>query len=167
MLTPKKKLFIAEYQKDLNATQAAIRAGYSKKTAKSQGQRLLTDVDVKKSIAKKTKEKFEKLEIGAEKVLQESARIAFSDIRKVFAPNMTLKNVDEWDDNTAASISSVEIEEEFSGRGKDREQVGWTKKVKCWDKVKALELLGKHLNLFTDKVEVEIKPLLVLKSKTQ
>jgi len=70
VLTPKQRLFVAEYLVDLNATQAAIRAGYSKKTAKSQGQRLLTNVDVAAAIQKAFEDRIERTEIDADYVLK-------------------------------------------------------------------------------------------------
>ena len=65
-----------------------------------------------------------------------------------------MKNIVDIDDNTAAAISSVESFEEYQGRGDDREYIGDTKKIKMYSKEKALELLGKQLGMFKDKVEV-------------
>lgn len=101
-MTDKQKMFCHEYMVDRNATQAAIRAGYSPKTAKSQGQRLLTKVDIKKYIDEHTEEQYERAGISADDVLNELVSIAM--------------------------VDGVEI------TGKQ--------------KIKALELLGRHLGLF-------------------
>jgi phage terminase small subunit len=69
-LTPKQERFINEYLIDLNATQAAIRAGYSKKTSKSQGQRLLTNVDIAAAIARAQGDRTERTNITQDYVLE-------------------------------------------------------------------------------------------------
>ncbi len=74
--------------------------------------------------------------------------MAFSDLRKVYNADGSLKLPTEWDDDMAAAISGVETFEEFQGRGKDRKYIGTTKKVRVFDKVRALEILGKHLGIF-------------------
>lgn len=76
-LSPKKEKFVNEYLKDSNAAQAAIRAGYSEKTARSQGQRLLTNVDIKKEIAERNKKVNEKYAIDHDSIRQELAKLAF------------------------------------------------------------------------------------------
>jgi phage terminase small subunit len=75
ILTPKQRLFVVEYLKDLNATQAAVRAGYSEKTARSQGQRLLTNVDIAAAIKKAIDERAEKIQIDAEWVLRQAVAL--------------------------------------------------------------------------------------------
>jgi phage terminase small subunit len=87
-------------------------------------------------------------EITAADVLKEAARIAFSDIRKLFDENGNLKPVSELDDDIAAAVASIEVTEEFAGSGESREFVGYTKKIKFWDKNAALEKLFKLLGLF-------------------
>lgn len=152
-LSAKQQRFVEEYVVDLNATQAAIRAGYSEKTAYSQGQRLLKHVEVAAIIAEHQERLANRAEVTAERILQELARIAFVDPRAIFAEDGSVKPIPEWEEDIARALSGCEVTEEFAGRGADREQVGFTKKVKFWDKRGALELLGKHLALFTDKVE--------------
>lgn len=152
-LTPKQERFVAEYLIDLNATGAARRAGYSEKTANEQGSRLLANASVAAAIEAARAKQAAKLEITAERVLRELARIGFSDPRKLYRDDGSLKPITELDDDTAATIAQVEVLEEFAGRGDEREQIGWTKKLKHWDKVAALDKLGKHLKLFTEKHE--------------
>src|SRR5271157_5246902 len=83
-LTVRQTLFIAEYLIDLNGTRAAIAAGYSRKTANEQASRLLANVKVASEIAERLEKRITKLEITADAVLQELAKLAFFDPRKLF-----------------------------------------------------------------------------------
>lgn len=152
-LTKKQQVFVAEYLTDMNATRSAIAAGYSENSAGEQGSRLLTKAKVSEEIAKKTQERCEKLNITADRVLAEIAKLAFLDPRKFYDDKGNLREVTELDDETAACLAGVEVFEEFEGRGADRERIGQTKKIKFADKGINLERLGKHLKLFTEKIE--------------
>ena len=149
-LTAKQRRFVEEYLIDLNATQAAIRAGYSEKTAKSVGQETLTKPDVLAAVQEAIAQRSERTETTQDQVLKELSRIGLSDLRKIFGEKGNLLNPSEWDEETASAISSVEVVTKSAG---DKE-VEYVHKVRLWDKPKALELLGKHLALFTDKLEV-------------
>lgn len=92
-------------------------------------------------------------EWSQERVLQELRMLGLSDIRVLFHENGSLKPVTEWPEEIARAVASIEVFEEFAGSGEDKAQIGWTKKVKFWDKTRALELVGKNLKLFTDKIE--------------
>jgi len=141
-LNKKQTRFVEEYLIDLNATQAAIRAGYSQKTAYRIGHDLLQKTSVQEAIQKEMAERSERTQITADAVLQELARLAFSDIRKVTVfgvKGVTIKESAEIDDATAAAISEV---------SETTTQFGGSRKVKMHDKVKALELAGRHLGLF-------------------
>ena len=83
LLTPKQQAFVREYLIDLNATQAAIRAGYSPKTANASGPRLLVNVGVQKAIAEAKSDRVKSLEITAERILLEYARVGFADVRSI------------------------------------------------------------------------------------
>jgi phage terminase small subunit len=150
-ISPKRRLFIAEYLIDLNATQAAIRAGYSVNSAEMQGSRLMTHDNISQEIEAAFEKRLEKIGVSKDRVLTEIARLAFSDNRRLYRKDGSLLMPSEWDDETAAAIAGVETFEEFSGRGEDRTQIGITKKVKVWDKARCLELLGRHLKLFGEK----------------
>lgn len=150
-LTPKQKAFVSEYLIDLNATQAAIRAGYSPKTANEQGARLLANVSIAKAIQKATNKRQERTEITQDRVLKEYARIAFLDPRRFFDSDGTPKPIEALDDDTAAALAGLEIHEEFSGVGEDRELAGYTKKYKLANKLGALDSLAKHLGMFDGK----------------
>lgn len=105
-LTAKQQRFVEEYLVDLNATQAAIRAGYSEKTARSQGQRLLTKVDIQKALARRQETYAKRVEWTVEEILADLRAIATDPAQR---PS---------------------------------------------DRLKAYELGGKHLGMFTDKLEV-------------
>lgn len=145
--------FVNEYLVDLNATQAAIRAGYSEKTAYSSGQRLLKNVEIQAKIQEAMNERAKRTEIDQDRVLKELGRLGFSDIRKYFKDDGSLKNIADLEEDAAAAVSSVEVDELFDGSGKDRVKIGYTRKIKFWDKNSALEKIGKHLKMFTEKVE--------------
>ena len=154
-MNQKQKAFATEYVIDYNATQAAIRAGYSKKTAYSMGQRLLKNVEVKKMIRELEEAASERTSITKDMVLKELAKIAFVDPRKLFDEEGRPKDIRFLDPDTAAALESVDIYEEFDYNGDEKELSGYTKKYKWADKLRALEMLGKHLGMFTDKVHVE------------
>ncbi len=152
-LTPKQKRFVSEYLIDLNATQAAIRAGYSPKTANEQGARLLANVSIAQTIQKAMQDREQRTEITQDRVLQEYARLAFYDPRKLFQPDGTPKPIEALDDDTAAALSGLEVREEFEGTGENRTFAGYTKKYKLANKLGALDSLAKHLGLFDTKEE--------------
>ena len=106
-LTPKQSTFVAEYLVDLNATQAAIRAGYSEKTANEQGSRLLANVKITDAIADAMANRAERTEITQDRVLRELARLGFSDLRKTMTQGGALLDPQDWDDDTAASIAAI------------------------------------------------------------
>jgi phage terminase small subunit len=157
-LTKKQAMFAAEYLTDFNATRAAIAAGYSKKTATEQGARLLTNVKVAEQIEKKLGKRLGKLEISADKVLQELAKLAFYDPINFFEDDGSLKRLQDLDEHTRMALAGIEVTELFEGKdvpdGAQQKTVyGLVKKIKLADKGVNLERLGRYLKLFTDKVE--------------
>lgn len=152
-LTERQARFVAEFFIDLNATAAARRSGYSARTAEVQGPRLLGNVRVAAAIAAGKEKLLSRLEATAQRVIQELARIALADPRKLFNADGSLKPASEWDDETAATVASVESSEEFAGRGGERQLIGYTKKLKQWDKVAALKTLAQHFGLLVEKKE--------------
>lgn len=148
-LTAKQKRFCDEYLIDLNATQAAIRAGYSSKTANEQGARLLANVSVQEAIAKATAERSKRTGISQDRVIQELARIAFVNPQNVINPKDASVKADATEDDLAC-IQSVKVKTMDGAKGKSVER-----EVRLNDKMKALELLGKHLGMFKDKLEVD------------
>lgn len=149
-LTAKQERFVAEYLIDLNATQAAIRSGYSARTADQQGSRLLANVKVAAAIAEAQAKRSDRTQITQDRVLKELAKIGFSDLRKMLTPGGNLVDPQEWDDETAGAISSMEIVTRPGGVNEDGErEVEHVAKIRAWDKLAALEKIGKHLGMFS------------------
>lgn len=158
-LTAKQSRFVAEYLIDLNGTQAAVRAGYSPKTANEQAARLLANVSVQSALQAAMTRREIRTEITQDKVLRELAKIGFSDIRKavkwgdsvavlnedsgemVMTHGLALLASDTIDDETASAIA--EVSESKQGL-----------KVKFHDKRAALVDIGKHLGMFVEKAEL-------------
>lgn len=154
-LTDNQKLFIAEYLVDRNATRAYLAAYPNVKkvhTAEQAGSRLLRNVKVATAIDKAIEKKEKQLEISADRVIKESARLAFFDPRKLFDENGNPKSIHELDDDTAACIGGIDIVERSVGDKEDLE-FETVKKIKIWDKNSAIDKLGKYFKLFTDRVQ--------------
>ncbi|ENV46040.1 hypothetical protein P255_01434 [Acinetobacter brisouii CIP 110357] len=144
-LTAKQQRFVDEYLIDLNATQAAIRAGYSAKTANEIGAENLAKPSIAKAIQEALKERKERVQIDADYVLKRLVEIDQMDVLDIMDDNYCLKPISEWPKIWRQYISNIENLEEFEGFGDERTQSGWLKKIKWPDKVKNLELLGKHI----------------------
>ena len=156
-LTPKQQRFVENYLLDLNATQAAIRAGYSERTANQQGPRLLENEDVRKAIDAGKVKRSEKLDVDAEWVLQRLVDEAEADLADLYTDAGDLKPVDAWPETWRQGlVVGVEIEALFDSSGKDRVQIGHTTKIKLSDRVRRLELIGKHVgvNAFQNQVVI-------------
>jgi phage terminase small subunit len=136
----KQRRFADEYCIDLNATAAYLRAGYTARgnSAEAAASRLLSNVKVQSIIEQRQKEIARQCEVTAEKVLRAISAVAFSDVRKLFHEDGSLKSIHELDDATAAAIASIE----FDAAG--------VRKIKIWDKNSAHERLCKHLGLFSE-----------------
>lgn len=149
-LTPKQGAFVREYLIDLNATQAAIRAGYSAKTAYSMGEENLRKPEIAAAVAEAQAARAKRTEITADRVLKELARIGFADVRKLFGDD-GLQSPTEMDDETAAAVQSVEVVVRRTPG--DEKNVEHIHKIKLNDKLGALTQIGRHLGMFTDKIE--------------
>jgi phage terminase small subunit len=179
-LTPKQRAFVREYLIDLNATQAAIRAGYSENTAYSIGQENLKKPEIEKAISQAMELRAKRTDITADRVLKELAKIGFADIRRavkwqssliheednpeggdiaiiktIVTNQVQLVSSEEIDDDTAAAVS--EISQNSTGG----------LKIKLHDKRAALVDIGKHLGMFTDKVQLSGDPDNPLRSITR
>lgn len=143
-LTPKQQRFVEEYLIDLNATQAAIRAGYSAKMADRIGSQLLGKTRVSAAISEGRAKISEATGITVERVVREMARIGFMDVRKLVDDTGSPIPLHQLDDNTAAAIAGVEI----CRTGNAEMGVGEVLKFKVSDKNKALENLMRHLGGF-------------------
>lgn len=144
-LTDKQIMFVKEYLIDLNGTQAAIRAGYSEKTAQEQASRLLSNVIVAAAIQDAMGKRSERVEITADRVLQEIAKLAFANLQDFYDENGTLKDIHTLPRDVAVALSSSKINLTESCA---------VQEIKLHDKKGSLELLGRHLKLFTDKTEL-------------
>lgn len=143
-LNAKQRRFVEEYLIDLNATQAAIRAGYSKKTASIGGFDLLRNPKIAAAIEKRQQARAVRTEITQDRVLRELARVAFSDQRRLVewsSKGVTMRDSSTISDDDAATVS--EVSESVTA-------TGGTTKIKVHDKMRALELIGRHLRMFED-----------------
>lgn len=145
-LTDKERRFVDEYLIDLNATQAAIRAGYSEESAGSIGHENLKKPEIAERLEKRMAAREARTEVTQDRVVQELARVAFGDARRVM----------EWGPDGVTLIDSEELDEDAAAMVAEASQTttqhGGSIKLKVNDKVKALELLGRHLGMFNDKL---------------
>lgn len=154
-LTEKQQRFVDEYLIDLNATQAAIRAGYSAKTADVQGSRMLGNVKVQQAIAEAMAKRSKRTGVNQDRVVLELAKIAFVKMTDIVDSEGRIRsNATDDDLSCIESIKYKESDNEYGG-SVERE-------VKISSKLKALELLGKHLGMWNDKLDVNIASPIVI-----
>lgn len=160
MLNPKQERFCREYVIDLNGAQAAIRAGYSEKTAKEQAAQLLTILNVQSFIKKLQKEISERTGVTADRIVKELEKIGFSNPQDFIGSGNSINDLSAIKKEKAAAVSSIKKTVFTDKNGNETE----TTEFKLWDKVKSLELLGKHVGLFeldnkqkSDKIKVTVK----------
>ncbi len=154
-LTEKQQRFVDEYLIDLNATQAAIRAGYSAKTADVQGSRMLGIVKVQQAISEAMAERSRRMGVNQDRVVLELAKLAFVKITDIVDSNGKIKDTATEED--LACIESIKYKE---SEGDSISSV--EREVKIASKLKALELLGKHLGMWSDKMDVNIATPIVI-----
>ncbi len=159
-LNERQKRFCNEYMIDLNATQAAIRAGYSVKTANEQGARLLTNVSVQAEIQRLQAEISRRTGISQDRVIRELAKIAFLNPMNLVTPEGRIRDGASQDD--LSCIEGVKFKRSDSDTGYSEER-----EVKIASKLKALELLGKHLGMFNDKLDLNIAQPVVISGGEQ
>ena len=157
-LTKKNEAFCDEYLIDLNATQAAIRAGYSVESAGSIGSELLQKPEIRARIDKAMAERSRRTGINADRVLRELARVAFVDPSQVNDLNTAEVKPDAIKDDLAA-IAGMKVKyvphKDFDEDGEPIIEQAIEREVRLADKLKALELCGKHLGMFADKVKLD------------
>lgn len=146
-LTAKQQRFIVEYLIDLNAAQAAIRAGYAVKGAKDQAYQLMQRPEVVAAIKSAMEARNQRTQVDADYVLNRLTEIDQMDLLDILDDDMSIKPLSKWPKVWRQSLSGFDIAEMFEGVGKERDLVGLMKKIKWPDKVKNLELLGKHVNV--------------------
>jgi len=144
-LTPKQEMFCQEYLVDLNATQAAIRAGYSESTAGSIGGENLQKPEIQIRITELKLARSEETKIDAAYVLTRLHQIDQMDVIDILNDDMSIKPITQWPKCWRQYLSGFEVAEMFNGNGDDKAMAGVLKKIKWPDKVKNLELLGRHV----------------------
>jgi phage terminase small subunit len=153
-MTPKQQRFVQEYLVDLNATQAAIRAGYSPRTARSVGSENLTKPDIAAAIAAAGAQLAARTGITAERVLAELELLAFSNLdHYVVGEDGTVQLSATAPPGAMRALQSIKRRTTTRGRGFDCE-VTREVEIRLWDKPGPLKLAGQHVGLFTHKVEV-------------
>jgi phage terminase small subunit len=153
-LTAKQRRFVEEYLVDLNATQAAIRAGYSARTARSQGQRLLTNVDVESALSEAQAARSEQIGIDAAWVLKRLVDEADADLADLYDGDGSLRPVHEWPDIWRKGlVAGLDVEEIRA----DGAVIGHVRKLKLSDRIKRIELIGKHVDVQAFREQVEHK----------
>lgn len=150
ILNPRQERFCQLYTTYWEATRAAREAGYSPKSAGWLGYQILQNPLIKERIAQLTDHALEQIGVSRERVLSELSQIATVDISQAFDDMGQMKPLNEIPEQVRRAISAIEVNEIFAGQGEDKMAIGLAKKIRFWDKPKALELLGKHLRLFTE-----------------
>ena len=143
-LTDKQEMFCREYLIDLNATQAAIRAGYSEKTSNEQGARLLANVSVQIRISELKAVRNDRIDVDADYVLKRLFEIDKMDVLDILKDDGGLKVVHEWPKVWRTTLSGLDILTTVTNFDETTME-NILKKIKWPDKVKNLELLGKHV----------------------
>lgn len=148
-LTPRQQRFVDEYLLDLNGTQAAIRAGYSAKTANEQAARLLTYASVSAAILEAKRARSERTKVNADWLLDRLADETVADIADLYAEDGSVKPVHQWPMIWRQGlVAGIEVERIAEG-------MGTVTKIKISDRLKRLELIGKHIDVqaFKDRIE--------------
>lgn len=151
-LTDKQELFAREFIVDLNATQAAIRAGYSEKSSRNQGARMMANDDILDRIAELKAERNEQVGVDAAYVLRRLTEIDQMDVLDILLANGELKPIKDWPKVWRTTLSGMDVVEMASA-----DSAALLKKIKWPDKVKNLELLGRHVDVqaFKENIKTE------------
>ena len=156
-LTAKQIRFVDEYLVDLNATQAAIRAGYSEKTANTIGAQNLAKLSIQAEILRRQKDLQRRTEVTQERVLRELARVAFADAADYVQVETRIINRGDIEVPLELAVhkETAELSADQRAAIAGIKQGANGIEVKLHDKIKALELLGRHIGMFNDKLEVK------------
>jgi phage terminase small subunit len=154
-LNPKEARFVEEFIVHLNPRKAALAAGYSSSMASSKAYQWVSDGKVKphvyKAVMLARAERSKRAQITQDDVVEQLGKIAFFDIRRAFTETGVLKSFSEMDDETTFALASVE---NFEIKNQDGEVIGVTRKIKFHDRLRAIELLMRHMGLLHDKLRV-------------
>ncbi|KAA0020732.1 terminase small subunit [Salinicola corii] len=154
-LTARQSRFVEEYLIDLNAKQAAIRAGYSERSAEVTASRLLSNAKVAAAIQERKTARSARTKIDADYVLHRLVEIDQMDVLDILNDDGGLKPIKEWPVAWRRYVSGMDVSEIWGMNGDEREQIGVLKKIKWPDKVKNLDMLGKHVDVQAWKEKVE------------
>ncbi|HBO4701927.1 TPA: terminase small subunit [Pseudomonas aeruginosa] len=166
-LTKKQRLFVDEYLIDLNATQAAIRAGYSTRRATEIGYQLLQRPEVAQAIQAAMAERSKRTEVEADYVIRRLREIDEMDVLDILEDDGSFRSIRDWPRAWRQFLSGIEIAELFEGRGDDRRIAGVLRKVKWPDKLRNLELLSRHVGTESAALDLELKRLDVAKKRAE
>ncbi|HGM7984189.1 TPA: terminase small subunit [Pseudomonas aeruginosa] len=166
-LTKKQRLFVDEYLIDLNATQAAIRAGYSTRRATEIGYQLLQRPEVAQAIQAAMAERSKRTEVEADYVIRRLREIDEMDVLDILEDDGSFRSIRDWPRAWRQFLSGIEIAELFEGRGDDRRIAGVLRKVKWPDKLRNLELLNRHVGTESAALDIELKRLEVAKKRAE
>ena len=151
-ITAKMRAFVIEYLKTHELAASAIKAGYAPKYAGSIANRLVQKSQVAELIKQEEEKALKMAGVDRVRILLEMSNLAYSNLQRLFREDGSLMDPGEWDPETAAAVSSVEVFEEFEGTGKNRRLAGYVKKIKFWDKPRALEMLAKNQGLLKENI---------------
>jgi len=138
---------------DANGTQAAIRAGYSNKSARQQASQNLTNPAIVKAIEEKQAERALRVGVSQDRVLSELIVIGYSNLKAFFDADGAVIPVQDWPDALAGAVQSIEVIDKTDEDGK---LVGRTYKIKLWPKLDAIQLIMRHQGMLKDKLAVEV-----------
>ncbi len=141
-----------------NQTQAAINAGFSPNTAAVKASVMMRDERIQKRIAELMEDRNKRMRVSADYVLMRLVEIDQMDVIDILNDDMSIKPVSEWPKVWRQYLTGFELADMFEGRGDEKELVGILKKIKWPDKVKNLELIGKHVdvNAFKERLDVNV-----------
>lgn len=160
-LTTKQRAFVEAYLTGQNATEAAIAAGYSEKTARSVGSENLTKPDIASEIASRTQKAVERViartDISVERTLEYVGRLAFFDPKELFESDGSLKQIKDISEEARTVLAGLEVTELFEGSGDEKHAYGLLKKVKLADRKGALDMLMRYHSLYKDTTKVDVE----------
>lgn len=150
-LSDKQELFCYEYLKDFNASQAAIRSGYSERSAAVSGSRNLSNPAIAARLQMLIEDRKARLETSADYVLRRFLEIDRLDIADILDAEGNVLPVDQWTEDWRRSVTAIDIQEVKTDKAT-------VKKIKLPDKLKNLELIGKHIDVsaFRDRLDAEV-----------
>ena len=156
-LTPKRMRFVDEWLIDFNGTQAAIRAGYSEKTAAATAARLLRNVNIQAEISRRQKDLRRRTEVTQERVVMELARVAFADATDFVQVETRIINRGDIEVPLELAVhkETAELSADQRAAIASIKQGANGVEIKLHDKIKALELLGRHIGMFNDKLDIK------------